>query len=375
MATVTISGVSKSFNGTAALHPLDLTVEDGSFCCMLGSSGSGKSTLLRIIAGLSDPDTGTVRIGERDVTRAPSEKRRIGFVFQNYALFPHLSVGTNVAFGLRARGVGKKEAHTRADRMLELVGLAGFGKRTPKQLSGGQQQRVALARALVTEPDVLLLDEPLSALDRKIRGEMQAELKRIHHETGLTTIMVTHDQEEAMNLGDSVLMLSHGRVQQFDTPETLYREPANGFVAGFLGAVPLGNGIIRKKDGGTDTGKATDTATTAGSTEIEIDGTRLRLAASTLTDGTPAEAVVMAERVALTPASERPRNEDEHEGIVTSLDFYGPFARAEARLGSLTVPAMMLSQHAHSIEPEQRVWIRIAPGGLHAYAAQEATRS
>jgi ABC-type Fe3+/spermidine/putrescine transport system ATPase subunit len=354
MATVTIAGVSKSFNGVAALHPIDLTVDDGGFCCMLGSSGSGKSTLLRIIAGLSDPDSGTVRIGDRDVTRAPSEKRRVGFVFQNYALFPHLSVGANVAFGLRARGVARRDARQRAERMLELVGLAGYGHRSPKQLSGGQQQRVALARALVTEPDVLLLDEPLSALDRKIRGELQRELKRIHHETGLTTIMVTHDQEEAMNLGDRVLMLSEGKVQQFDEPEVIYREPANSFVAGFLGAAPLGHGVVRLDDG---------------SAGIEIDGTRFALGACDLPDGTAADAVIMAERVTLTPASARPREDGEHEGVITSLDFYGPYARAEARLGALSVPAMMLSQHATALRDGQQAWIRVAAGGMHAFAS------
>jgi ABC-type Fe3+/spermidine/putrescine transport system ATPase subunit len=357
MATVTISGVSKTFNGNTALHPLDLTVGDGSFCCMLGSSGSGKSTLLRIIAGLTDPDTGTVRIGDRDVTYAPSEKRKIGFVFQHYALFPHLSVGTNVAFGLRARGIARKDARDRAERMLELVGLGGYGHRSPKQLSGGQQQRVALARALVTEPDVLLLDEPLSALDRKIRGEMQRELKRIHHETGLTTIMVTHDQEEAMNLGDRVLMLSEGEVQQFDEPEVIYREPANGFVAGFLGAAPLGHGVVRRD---------------ANEAAIEIDGTRFALGVCGLPDGAAADAVVMAERVTFTPAPSRAREDGEHEGVIASLDFYAPYARAEARLGRLAVPAMMLSQHATALKEGQRVWIRVAAGGMHAFAAGSA---
>jgi ABC-type Fe3+/spermidine/putrescine transport system ATPase subunit len=353
MATVTISGVSKTFGGTAALHPLDLTVKDGNFCCMLGSSGSGKSTLLRIVAGLCEPDAGTVHIGDRDVTRVPSEKRRIGFVFQNYALFPHLSVGGNVAFGLRARGIGRREARGRTERMLDLVGLSGFGHRSPKQLSGGQQQRVALARALVTEPSVLLLDEPLSALDRKIRGEMQQELKRIHRETGLTTIMVTHDQEEAMNLGDHVLMLSHGQVQQFDEPEALYREPANGFVAGFLGAVPLGHGVTGEH--GT----------------VDIDGVRFALADSRLPAGTRADVVVMAECVALTPAATRPRDDGEHEAVVDSADFYGPYARARARLGPLAVPAMMLSQHARALEPGLRVWVRILPGGMHAFAPEQ----
>ena len=240
MAELTIQGVSKSFNGIQVLQPLDLRVGDGRFCAMLGSSGSGKSTLLRIIAGLEEPDTGMVQVGTRDVSRLSVEKRNIGFVFQNYALFPHLSVLANVMYGLRARRTPRGVARKKAEEMLGLVGLGHFGDRSPARLSGGQQQRVALARALVTSPDILLLDEPLSALDRKIRGEMQRELKRIHKETGLTTIMVTHDQEEAIDLGDQVLMLDHGVVQQDDSPEALYRAPGNRFVAQFLGGQSLG---------------------------------------------------------------------------------------------------------------------------------------
>ncbi|MFF1831476.1 ABC transporter ATP-binding protein [Paenarthrobacter sp. NPDC058040] len=357
MATVTIRNVSKTFNGSTALHPLDLTVEDGSFCCMLGSSGSGKSTLLRMIAGLEQPDSGRISIGETDVTLAPPNRRNIGFVFQNYALFPHLSVLANVAFGLRSQGLSRKVSHAKAEDMLGLVGLDGFAKRSPKQLSGGQQQRVALARALVTEPDVLLLDEPLSALDRKIRGDMQRELKRIHRETGLTTIMVTHDQEEAMNLGDSVLLLSHGRVQQHGNPTAIYEHPANEFVAGFLGATPLGRGQLRTSDNGT---------------HVNIGGEFIPLLDSPLPDSTEVDSVVMAERVTLTPMLRRPRQEGDLEGVVESIDFYGPFAQAEARVGLLRIPAMMLSQHAHGIRPGETVWISIAEGGVHAFATQDS---
>jgi ABC-type Fe3+/spermidine/putrescine transport system ATPase subunit len=211
----------------------------------------------------------------------------------------------------------------------------------------------------VTDPEVLLLDEPLSALDRKIRGEMQRELKRIHRETGLTTIMVTHDQEEAMNLGDTVLMLSRGAVQQFDEPESLYREPANGFVADFLGAVPLGRGVIQQA---------------AGAASISIDGIGFPLGTSKIANGSAASAVIMAERVSLVAASSRAQAADEYPARVSSLEFYGPFARAEASLASLTVPSMMLSQHALGLAPGDEVWMKIADGGVHAFAEESASR-
>jgi len=356
MASLTVAQVSKSYNGTTVLHPMDLNVPDGSFCCMLGSSGSGKSTLLRIIAGLIEPDAGTVTIGGADVTRVPVEKRKIGFVFQNYALFPHLTVGSNVAYGLRTQGVRGKEARTRSEEMLRLVGLGGYEGRKPSQLSGGQQQRVALARALVTRPNVLLLDEPLSALDRKIRGEMQRELKRIHDEVGLTTIMVTHDQEEAMNLGDSVVMLDGGRLQQNAAPHHLYREPANAFVAGFLGAEPLGSGVVSEVDGHR---------------VVTVAGVPFRFTGAPAA-GTTATAVVMAESVSV-GAVEQGTDRDLHRGRVRTVNFYGPFARLELAIGDVVVPATMLSHNVGTDVVEGAdVTVSIAPGGVHAYAAEDA---
>jgi len=353
MASLTVAQISKSYNGTTVLHPIDLGVADGSFCCMLGSSGSGKSTLLRIVAGLVEPDAGTVLIGGSDVTRVPVEKRKIGFVFQNYALFPHLSVGSNVAYGLRTQGVRGKDARKRSERMLQLVGLGGYEGRKPAQLSGGQQQRVALARALVTRPDILLLDEPLSALDRKIRGEMQRELKRIHDEVGLTTVMVTHDQEEAMNLGDSVLMLDGGRAQQNASPHSLYREPANAFVAGFLGAEPLGSGPVSDADGHL---------------VVTVSGIPFRVAGNPVA-GATVNAVVMAESVSV-GAVEQGLDRDVHRGRVRSISFYGPFARLELTIGDVIVPSTMLSHNVGADVVEGAdVMVSIAPGGVHAFAA------
>jgi ABC-type spermidine/putrescine transport systems, ATPase components len=356
MAELTVSRVSKTFNGTQVLQPLDLTVGDGRFCCMLGSSGSGKSTLLRIIAGLEEPDAGTVRVGTRDVSQLSVEKRNIGFVFQNYALFPHLSVRSNVMYGLRARRMPRSAARAKADEMLGLVGLSDFGGRSPAQLSGGQQQRVALARALVTSPDVLLLDEPLSALDRKIRGEMQRELKRIHKETGLTTIMVTHDQEEAMDLGDQVMMLDNGVVQQNDSPESLYRTPENRFVAQFLGGRALGSGVVR------GSGSAA---------RVEMGSLSLTTAQAGLSDGMAVDVLVMAESVRILRSDES-AGPNTFSGSLSSLDFFGPFARAEIDAAGVLVPATMLSQDAKPLREGSAVDFTISPEGLHAFAAIDA---
>ncbi|MFD0481372.1 ABC transporter ATP-binding protein [Kineococcus sp. GCM10028916] len=356
MAELTISGVSKSFHGTTVLHPLDLQVPDGSFCAMLGSSGSGKSTLLRIVAGLEVPDGGAVRIGGRAVTRTPVEKRNIGFVFQNYALFPHLSVRANVTYGLKAQRIRGAEAHRRAEDMLTLVGLKGYGDRSPQQLSGGQQQRVALARALVTEPDLLLLDEPLSALDRKIRGDMQREIKRIHRETGLTTIMVTHDQEEAIDLGDNVLLLDQGRVQQNEAPEALYRAPRNRFVAQFLGAHHVGCGTVR-----TDGLK----------THVDLGGLVLPSARHDLVVGSAVDVLIMSEKVRVFSAPTAGAS----VGRLGPVDFFGPIARTEINAGETTIPVTMLSQDSEQLTTGADVWFTIAREGVHVFPTESSASS
>ena len=235
MTAVDISAVAKSYGKVDILSDISTHFPEGSFTSLLGPSGSGKTTLLRIIAGFVIPDRGTVTIGGRDVTNTPVWARNIGMVFQSYALFPHMSVADNVAFGLGQRGIKGEEARREVARALEMVRLPGMGERRPKQLSGGQQQRVALARAIVTRPSVLLLDEPLSALDRRLRQEMQIELVRIQRESGLTTVFVTHDQEEALKLSDKVAILDRGRIVQIGAPTEVYERPANRFAAEFLG--------------------------------------------------------------------------------------------------------------------------------------------
>ncbi|MGW2712241.1 ABC transporter ATP-binding protein [Streptomyces sp. NPDC001356] len=237
----------KTYGSFTAVHPLDLTVPEGSFFALLGASGCGKTTTLRMIAGLEEPTTGTVRLGEQDVTHLPPYKRPVNTVFQSYALFPHLDIFENVAFGLRRRGV--KSVKKQVEDMLELVQLGEQARKKPHQLSGGQQQRVAVARALINHPKVLLLDEPLGALDLKLRRQMQLELKRIQTEVGITFVHVTHDQEEAMTMADTVAVMNGGRVEQLGSPADLYENPRSTFVANFLGTSNLIEAEVDTKNG------------------------------------------------------------------------------------------------------------------------------
>jgi len=248
---VVAHGVRFEFDGVPALRDVDLHVRAGEFFTLLGPSGSGKSTLLRIVAGLLDPVRGSVHIDDRDVTFVPTQRRDIGFVFQNYALFPHLTVAENIEFGLKARRVEATQRRQRVDEMIALVSLHGLGHRYPGQLSGGQQQRVALGRALAQRPRVLLLDEPLGALDRRLRQELGAEVRRIQQEAETTAIYVTHDQEEAFVLSDRVGVMRGGLIHQIGTPQELYRRPLDLFVARFLGETNLFDSEVVAQDGGT----------------------------------------------------------------------------------------------------------------------------
>jgi putative spermidine/putrescine transport system ATP-binding protein len=232
---ITIRQVTKAYGAMRALDEVDLDINSGEFLTLLGPSGSGKTTLLMVLAGFVRPDHGSVRFGDTEIIRAPPHKRDVGVVFQNYALFPHMSVAENIAFPLRMRHIPKSEIAPKVERALDTVQLAGFGTRRVTQLSGGQRQRVALARAIVFEPRILLMDEPLSALDKQLRDRMQIELRTLHDRLGMTTICVTHDQREALTMSDRVAVINHGRVQQLDAPRTIYEHPANRFVAEFLG--------------------------------------------------------------------------------------------------------------------------------------------
>ncbi len=231
--------VRKAFGDVVAVDDVDLAIGDGEFFSLLGPSGSGKTTVLRMIAGFEEPTAGAILLGGRDVTRIPPYDRDVNTVFQDYALFPHMSVQQNVEYGLKVKGVGRDERRRRAGEMLESVRLSGYGDRRPTQLSGGQRQRVALARALVNQPSLLLLDEPLGALDLKLREEMQVELKRIQHEVGITFVFVTHDQGEALSMSTRVAVFNLGRIEQVATPREIYDHPASEFVAGFVGTSNL----------------------------------------------------------------------------------------------------------------------------------------
>ncbi len=257
MKDFVFKGVAKAYGSVQALHPIDLAVRPGEFLTLLGPSGSGKSTLLNIAAGHLAPDAGQVLCGGVDITHLPPRLRNIGMVFQNFALFPHMTVFDNVAYGLRARGVAKTETTRRVNEMLEMVQLDGYADRRIAQLSGGQQQRVALARSLVIEPDVLLLDEPMGALDRQLRKHLQLEIRRLHQRIGRTMIYVTHDQEEALVMSDRIAVFRDGQLEQIGTAREVYDEPHNSFVASFLGESNLLSGTV---------------------TAIEGDSARLRLA-------------------------------------------------------------------------------------------------
>jgi spermidine/putrescine transport system ATP-binding protein len=250
---VRLERVTKMFGEVAAVDDLSLDIEEGEFFSMLGPSGCGKTTTLRMIGGFEDPTYGTVYLGGRDVTDLPPYKRDVNTVFQSYALFPHLNVRDNVAFGLRRKKVAKDEVTTRVNDAMKLVDLSGFEERKPPQMSGGQQQRVALARALVNHPKVLLLDEPLGALDLKLRKQMQLELKRIQQEVGITFIYVTHDQEEAMTMSNRLAVMRLGKIEQLGGPEDVYENPATEFVAGFLGASNMLEGEIKEQTNGLAT--------------------------------------------------------------------------------------------------------------------------
>ncbi|HEY6836277.1 MAG TPA: sulfate ABC transporter ATP-binding protein [Gaiellaceae bacterium] len=249
MSGIAVIDVTKRFNGFTALRDVSVAIPEGSLTALLGPSGSGKSTLLRVIAGLEQPETGQVLLGSEDVTSKPARERGVGMVFQHYAAFKHMTVWDNVAFGLMVRKRPRAEIKQRVHELLELVQLEGLAKRYPAQLSGGQRQRMALARALAVEPNVLLLDEPFGALDARVRKELRAWLRRLHDEVHVTTIIVTHDQEEAMEVAGQVVLLNDGRIEQVGSPRELYESPANEFVMGFVGPVNrLGQTFVRPHD-------------------------------------------------------------------------------------------------------------------------------
>ena len=306
-ATVEFRALHRRFGSTVALDALDLTVRPGELLALLGPSGCGKTTALRMLAGFEEPDSGAVLVDGQDITGVPAHRRDAGMVFQSYSLFPHLSALDNVAFGLRMRKVRTAERRSRAAELLELVGLADKGERFPHQLSGGQQQRVALARALALRPRVLLLDEPLSALDAKVRTTLREEIRRLQQELGITTLFITHDQEEALSMADRVAVMRAGRVEQCSTPTELYSRPATAFVAEFVGTTSRIPGVMVTPD------------------TVEVLGRRVPATGDGIAAGAHVDVLLRPEGVDVTP-------DPDAEGRVVATAFLGATTRVTVRL-------------------------------------------
>ncbi|MDF1790439.1 MAG: ABC transporter ATP-binding protein [Thalassobaculaceae bacterium] len=329
MSSVVLKNIVKRFGSFTAVHPSNLEIPEGDFVTLLGPSGCGKTTNLRMIAGLLDPTEGEILIGGKRVNDLPIHKRNLGIVFQNYALFPHKSVADNVAFGLKYRNVTKTEIARRVEAALSLVQLPHVGGRYPKELSGGQQQRIALARAIVIEPDVLLLDEPLSALDANLREDMRVELKRIQHQIGVTTVFVTHDQSEALAMSDRIVVMSGGRIEQVGTPEEVYNRPQSEFVANFLGASNILTGVCRERSAET----ATLEVPLFGMVPVPNDK------AARVTDG-PAKLVLRAEKLTLMDTGADTSGMIAAAATVETVDYQGQTVRYFVRVGDRSLQAI-----------------------------------
>lgn len=357
MPALTLERLEKRYPGHTAAASISLAVKDGEFISLLGPSGCGKTTVLRMVAGLIQPTSGRILIDGRDVTQLPTNKRQIGLVFQSYALFPHMSVFDNVAFGLRRQGIEGSELKQRVAQALASVRLASYGDRMPRQLSGGQQKRVAVARSIAPRPSILLFDEPLSNLDASLRDEMQIELKRLQREVGITTLFVTHDQGEAMSMSDRVCVLAHGVVQQFATPEEIYHRPATGFVAGFIGRPNRLSGRLLRAAG------------QAASVRIQ-DGPVLAVAsADGLDDGAAVDVVVRQEDLRFVGPQDGASTVI--EGRVALRSFVGSRVQYVVALGGVEVIAEAPTNGAYAgLEVGMAVRIAVEPEHVHVNAAR-----
>jgi putative spermidine/putrescine transport system ATP-binding protein len=346
---VRLEGLSRHYGPVVALDRLDLTLEPGQLVALLGPSGCGKTTTLRLLAGLEDADSGRVVVAGRDLTHVPANKRDMGMVFQAYSLFPHMTVRQNVAFGLRLRRVGAAERDQRAVEMLELVGLAQQASRYPHQLSGGQQQRVALARALAIEPQVLLLDEPLSALDAKVRAQLRDEIRRIQLEVGITTLFVTHDQEEALAIADRVGVMREGHLEQLAPPTEVYSRPATSFVAEFVGLSNRLSGEVR--DG-----------------SVIVRGSTLPLVDRETPNG---QMVALVRPEAVTLATHDAPESGPLVGTVIAVTFLGATSRVTVDLGDARILAQLSTADASALSAGSRVALTIRPDPVLVSASSD----
>ncbi len=339
VSAVSLTNIVKRFGKVTAVHRMSMDISDGSFVTLLGPSGCGKTTTLRMIAGLLDPTEGDITIKGKRINDVPIHKRNLGLVFQNYALFPHKTVAENVAFGLKYRSVSKADAQKKVRDALDLVQLPHVGDRYPKELSGGQQQRIALARAIVIEPDVLLLDEPLSALDANLREDMRVELKRIQHQIGVTTVFVTHDQSEALAMSDKLVVMSNGVVEQVGAPEEVYNTPASEFVAKFLGT----SNILDGRCTGLDASTVALDVNGIGAIQVPRDR------APHLSAEGSAKLVLRAEKLIVASSNAPKDDRIDLSGTVEAVDYQGQAARYFLRIGDHRLQAInMIDEHPFS---------------------------
>jgi spermidine/putrescine ABC transporter ATP-binding subunit len=345
---VELSGIEKRFSTQVAVHPIDLSVADGEFVTLLGPSGCGKTTLLRIVAGLEVPNAGTVRIFGEDVTDRPANKRPVNLVFQRATLFPHLTVAENIAFGPRLRHADKQATRARVESLLELVELPGYGQRRINELSGGQAQRVALVRALANDPKVLLLDEPLSALDLAIRRQLQSELKDIHRRLGLTFLYVTHDQDEALSMSDRVVVMRDGRIQQIGTPVEIYRAPCSPFVAKFLGLSNVVSGAV----------------SAVSANEIVLDGDGVRVVAArpgfATNTGDRLSVVIRPDVIEIGPAADEVRA-GEVGGVIEDVRFGGSVVHYAVKTARHDWQVSVGASKSQILSPGTKVTLRWRP--------------
>ncbi|MCP3740343.1 ABC transporter ATP-binding protein [Rossellomorea sp. BNER] len=354
MASVELEGIKKSFGEVVAVDKLDLSIKEGEFFTFLGPSGCGKTTTLRMIAGFYYPTEGTVKFGEKDMTKVSPEKRNTGMVFQNYALFPHMTVYENVAFGLKVRKLTKQETQKRVQDVLKKVRLDQYSKRQVSQLSGGQQQRVALARALVIEPDILLLDEPLSNLDARLRDEMRAEILRLQRDYGITTIYVTHDQVEALTMSDRIAVFNFGVCHQIGSPKEIYNEPVNDFVASFIGEINLLNCELTNSKG-----HEIFTVTLSDIPDTTVRLQQERIEETVLTSGSPLKLLIRPEGVELSLTELQ--GENVLKGTVRLAQFTGTSVNLHIRVNEdVMIKAMALNKGELGwIENGTTIWMRL----------------